>query len=72
MPTAHIVLEAAITQPKVNENLATRAYMSVIGALSWAQLPPRKTLPNETKAVRELAKDKDTIILPAEKVDQQW
>ena len=67
IPTAHIVVEAAITQPKVNESLTTRAYTSVIGTLSWAQLPPKKTLPSEMKAVRELAKDKYAIILPAEK-----
>ena len=41
--------------------------MSVIGTLSWAQLLPKKTLPSEMKAVRELAKDRDAIILPAEK-----
>ena len=69
VPKALIVasVEAAITQSKANENLATKARMGVIGALSRARLPPRNILPTKMKAVRELARDKDVIILPADK-----
>ncbi|MDA8003198.1 MAG: hypothetical protein MPL62_18085, partial [Alphaproteobacteria bacterium] len=69
VPKAHIVagVETAITQSKASENLATKARIGVIGALSRAVLPPRNTLPDEMKAVRELARDADIIILPADK-----
>lgn len=69
VPKAHIVatVETAITQSKASENLATKACMSVIDALSQARLPPRNFLPSEMKAVRELARDEDILALPADK-----
>ena len=41
--------------------------MGMIGALSRARSPPRIILPSEMKAVRELAKNVDLLILLADK-----
>ena len=41
--------------------------MGVINALSHAKLPPTNIHPQEAKAVKELAKDDDIVILPADK-----
>ena len=69
IPKAHIVasVEAAITQSNVTEGEATKARVGVINALSHAKLPPTNIHPQEAKAVKELAKDDDIVILPADK-----
>ena len=41
--------------------------VGVVGALSRAKPPPRNTLPGEMMAVKQLARDKYIIILPADK-----
>ena len=41
--------------------------MGVINALSHAKLPPTNIHQQEAKAVKELAKDDDIVILPADK-----
>ena len=60
-------VEAAITQSNVTEGEATKARIGVINALSHAKLPPTNIHPQEAKAVKELAKDDDIVILPADK-----
>ena len=69
IPKAHIVasVEAAITQSNVTEGEAAKARVGVINALSHAKLPPTNIHPQEAKAVKELAKDDDIVILPADK-----
>ena len=69
VPKAHIVatVEAAITQSNVTEGEAAKARVGVINALSQAKLPPTNILPQEARAVKELAKDDDIVILPADK-----
>ncbi len=60
-------VDAAITQSNVTEGEAAKARVGVINALSHAKLPPTNIHPQETKAVKELAKDDDIVILPADK-----
>ena len=60
-------VEAAITLSNVPEGEAAKARVGVINALSHAKLPPTKIHPQEAKAVKELAKDDDIVILPADK-----
>ena len=60
-------VEAAITQSNVTEGEATKARVGVINALSHAKLPLTNIHPQEAKAVKELAKDDDIVILPADK-----
>ena len=69
IPKAHIVasVEAAITQSNITEGEATKARVGVIDTLSHAKLPPTNIHPQEAKAVKELAKDDDIVILPADK-----
>ena len=69
IPKAHIVatVEAAITQSNVTEGEAAKARVGVINALSHAKLPPTNIHPQEARAVKELAKDDDIVILPADK-----
>ena len=69
IPKAHIVasVEAAIYRSGATEEQATKACVGVVGALSRAQPPPKKTLPGEMMAVKQLARDKDIVILPADK-----
>ena len=69
IPKAHIVasVETAISQSGATEDQATRARIGVIGALSRARLPARNILPEEMKALKELTKDEEIVILPADK-----
>ena len=69
VPKAHIVasVEAAITRSGACEEQATKARIGDIGALSHAKPPPKNTLPEERKAVKQLASDKNIIVLPADK-----
>ena len=69
IPKAHIVasVEAAIYRSGATEEQATKAHVGVVGALSRAKPPPRNTLPGEMKEVKQLAIDKDIVILPADK-----
>ena len=69
IPKAHIVanVEAAIYRSGETEEQATKARVGVVGALSRAKPPPRNTLPGEMMAVKQLARDKDIVILPADK-----
>ena len=61
-------VEAAITQSNVTEGEATKARVGVINALRHAKLPPTDIHPQEAKAVKELAKvDDDIVILLADK-----
>ena len=60
-------VETAIAQSGVTEDQATRARRGVIGALSSARLPSRNILPEEIKAVKELTKDEEIVILPVDK-----
>ena len=59
-------VEAAITQSNVTEGEAAKARVGVIKALSHAKLPPTNIHPQEAKAVKELAKDDDIVILPTD------
>ena len=67
LPKAHIVasVEAAITRAGANKEQATKARIGVVGALSRAKPPPSNTLLSESRAVRQLARDKDIVVLPA-------
>ena len=47
--------------------LAAKARINVIGAVSRAKMPSRNITSKELKALKELANDKDILILPAEK-----
>ena len=69
VPKAHIVasVEAAITRSGASEEQATKARIGVIGALSRAKPPPKNTLPEERQAVKQLASDKNIVVLPADK-----
>ena len=69
IPKAHTVasVEAAIYRSGATEEQATKACVGVVGALSRAKPPPRNTLPGEMKAMKQLAIDKDIVILPADK-----
>ena len=69
IPKAHIVasVETAIAQSGATEDQATRARIGVIGALSRARLPARNILPEEMKALKELTKDEEILILPPDK-----
>ena len=60
-------VEAAITQSEATEEDATKARVGVISALGRARLLPKNVQPEEAKAVKELAKDDDIVILPADK-----
>ena len=60
-------MEAAITQSNVTEGEAAKARVGVINALTHAKLPPTNIHPQEAKAVKELVKDDDIVILPADK-----
>ena len=57
-------VEAAITQ---SEEEATKARIGVVSALSRARLPTKNIQPEETKAVKEPAKDDDIVVLPVDK-----
>ena len=69
IPKAHIVasVEAAITRSGASEEWATRACIGVICALSHMKPPPKNTLPEERKSVKQLASDESIVVLPAEK-----
>ena len=69
IPKAHIVasVEAAIYRSGATEEQATKACVGVVGAPSRAKPPPRNTLPGEMMAVKQLARDKYIVILPADK-----
>ena len=69
IPKAHVVtsVEAAITQSNFTEGKATKAKVGVITALSHVKLPPRNIHPQEAKAAKEIAKNKDVIILLTDK-----
>ena len=60
-------VEAAITQSKATEEEATKTRVGVISAFSCTRLPPKNVQPEEAKAVKELAKDGDIVILPTDK-----
>ena len=60
-------VEAAITQSNVNEGEASKGRVGVMNALSHAKLPPTNIHPQEAKAVKELTKDDDIVILLADK-----
>ena len=66
---AHIVaiVKAAITRSGTCKEQATKARVGVIGALSHAKPPPKNTLPEERKTVKQLATDKNIVVLPADK-----
>ena len=68
-PTAHFVtsIEAAIRQSGVSENVAAKARMNVIGALSHAKMPPRNVPPRELKALKDIARDENILVLMADK-----
>ena len=59
-------MEAAITQSNVTEGEATKARVGVISALRHAKLSATDIHPQEAKAVKELAKDDDIVILLAD------
>ena len=69
IPKAHIVasVETATSQSGVTEDQATRARIGVVGVISRARLPPRSILPENMKAVKELTKDEEIVILPEDK-----
>ena len=69
IPKVHIVasVEAAIYRSRSTEEQATKAHVGVVGALNRVKPPPRNTLPEEMRAVKQLAIDKDIVILPADK-----
>ena len=66
--TTHFTsVEAAINRSGVDDNVAAKAHMSVIGAVNRAKMPPRNIPPQELKALKELASDQDILVLPADK-----
>ena len=69
IPKAHIVasVEAAIGQANASESVTAKARMNVIGAISQARLPPKNITSQEARALRDLAKDEDILVLPADK-----
>ena len=69
VPTAHFVtsIEAAIRRSGVSENVAAKAQINVIGAVSCAKMPPRNVPPRELKALKDLAHDENILVLPADK-----
>ena len=60
-------VEAAIYRSGATDEQATKARVGVVGALNRTKPPPRNTLPGEMKAVKQLAIDKDIVLLPADK-----
>ena len=66
---AHIVasVEAAIGRANASESVTAKARMNVIGAISRARLPPKNITSQEAQALRDLAKDEDILVLPADK-----
>ena len=68
IPKAYIVasVEANITRARATEEQATKAHVGVVRTLRHAKPPPSNTLPGESRAVRQLASDKDIIVLPAD------
>ena len=69
IPKAHIVasVEAAIGRANASESVTAKARMNVIGAISRARLPPKNITSQEAQALRDLAKDEDILVLPADK-----
>jgi hypothetical protein len=69
VPTAHFIanIEAGIKKAGLEEKVAEKARMNVIGAISRAKMPPRNILPLEYKALRDLARDEEILVLPADK-----
>ena len=63
VPTAHFItsVEAAIHQCGVDENVAAKARMNVIGAVSRAKMPSRNITSKELNALKELANDEDIL-----------
>ena len=63
----HQCVEAAISRSRASENVAAKARMNVIGAVSHVKMPPRNIPLKEMKALRDLASNKGICILPADK-----
>ena len=51
----------------MDDNVAAKARMSVIGAVNHVKMPPINIPPQEMKALKELASDEDILVLPADK-----
>ena len=51
----------------MDDNVAAKARMSVIGAVNRVKMPPINIPPQEMKALKELASDEDILVLPADK-----
>ena len=73
LPKAHIVasVKAAITRAGATEEQATKAPIGVVGALSCAK-PPSNTLSSESRAVRQLAHDKDIVVADKGRATQDF
>ncbi|XP_072050067.1 uncharacterized protein [Amphiura filiformis] len=69
VPIADIVTatETAIKQAKLDQSKAESLRHKVSTTLCNAKLPPPNTTKEERKALDELAKDKDIVIVPADK-----
>ena len=69
IPKAQVVasVEAAMGRANASENVTAKARINVIAAISQAQLPPKNITSQEPRALRDLAKDEDILVLPADK-----
>ena len=69
IPKAHIVasVKAAVGRANASESVTAKARMNVIGAISRARLPPKNITSQEAQALRDLAKDENILVLPADK-----
>ena len=62
-----VSVKAAIIRSGACEEQATKARIGVIGALSHAKPPPKNTILEERKTVKQLTNDKNIIVLPVDK-----
>ena len=53
--------------PRFQHTVKHIVRIGVIGALNRARLPARNILPEEMKALKQLTKDEEIVILPADK-----
>ena len=66
-PSSIPKVKAAVGRANASESVTAKARMNVIGAISRARLPPKNITSQEARALRDLAKDEDILLLPADK-----
>ena len=69
IPTAHIIanVEAAMGRANADESMNAKACMNIIGDIHRAKMPPKNVTPKEMQALKDLAKDEEILVLPADK-----